>query len=148
MEVFESQNFFLFSFKKDQCDICCGFEIKNILEEIYVKYLEMKLVVCIVKEKDKERVFVEDNLKVIVFDLQVLFFFFLLKVSFMYYKMKLGCYNFIVFDLCIKDVICYFWYEVEGDLIVNVFVLCVIDYVDNFDERIEEVIMYSDGCIY
>jgi hypothetical protein len=45
-------------------------------------------------------------------------------------------------------VTCYFWHEAEGDLTANTFASCITDYVENLDERIEEVIMYSDGCTY
>lgn len=61
--MFESQSLSLFSPKKDQCDVCCGFETKNISEETYAKHLEMKLAARTAKEKDKKRALVEDNLK-------------------------------------------------------------------------------------
>lgn len=53
---------------------------------------------------------------------------------------EIGCPNFTVFDLS-KDVACYiyFWLEAESDLTSNELASCVTGYVDNLDERIEEV---------
>lgn len=53
---------------------------------------------------------------------------------------EIGCPNFTVFDLS-KDVACYiqFWLEAESDLTSNALASCVTGYVDNLDERIEEV---------
>lgn len=60
MVVFESQNISLCSPKKDHCDICCGFETKNVSEETYAKHSEMQLAELTAKEKDKKK----GNLKV------------------------------------------------------------------------------------
>lgn len=61
----------------------------------------------------------------------------------------MGCPYFTVFDLS-KDFAGYLWHEAEGDLTANAFASCVTGYVhvDNLDERIEEVTVYSDGCTY
>ena len=74
----------------------------------------MKVATRTAKEKDKERALAENNLKVIAFDLQALLLSPLLKANSMYYKTKLGCHNFTVFDLCTKDVTCYFWPEANA----------------------------------
>ena len=33
-----------------------------------------------------------------------------------YYKTKLCCYDFTIYNLSNRDVMCYFWHEVNGEL--------------------------------
>ena len=84
------------------------------------------------QETDKEWAKVENKRKVIAFDL--------------HYKNKLGCHNFTIFDLGTKDITCYFWHEAGGDLRANAFASYLTDYLENLEDGIKEVVMFSDGC--
>ena len=86
--------------------------------------------------------------KVIAMDLQALLMCPILQASALYYRTKLSCHNFTIFDMKTKDVMCYFWNETEGDLLSNSFASCIVDYINKLDDNIKTLIMYSDGCTY
>ena len=39
-------------------------------------------------------------------------------------------------------------HEAEGDLTANAFASCLTDYLENLEDGIKEVVMFSDGCTY
>ncbi|XP_060062917.1 toll-like receptor 4 [Ylistrum balloti] len=75
-----------------------------------------------------------------------------LQASALYYKTKLACHNFTLYDLATKDVTCYFWHEGEGDLTGNSFASCIVHFIEDMlaqsDKEIKTVVLYSDGCTY
>lgn len=89
-----------------------------------------------------------ENIKVITMDLQAVLLCPSLKASALYYKTKLSCHNFTIYDMKTRDVLCYFWTESEGDLTSNSFASCVFDYISEIDETVKTLIIYSDGCTY
>lgn len=69
----------------------------------------------------------------------------------LYYKTKLACHNFTIFELNTKDVMCYFWHEGEGNLSSNLFASCVDHYIDlalATDSNIIEFVLFSHCCTY
>ena len=69
--------------------------------------------------------------------------------SAVYYRTKLSCHNFTVFNVHTKGTICYFWHEAEGDSTANIFASCIYDYLENeIKDDVDTVILYSDGCPY
>ncbi|OWF39290.1 hypothetical protein KP79_PYT25194 [Mizuhopecten yessoensis] len=66
----------------------------------------------------------------------------------MYYKTKLACHNFTMYDLTTHNVVCYFWHEGEGELGANSFASCVCAYILNELGDTDHVTIYSDGCTY
>ncbi|VDI73103.1 Hypothetical predicted protein [Mytilus galloprovincialis] len=111
--ILDELNISLFQPRKDQCDTCCGYEAGNINKVMYDQHIVKKEAARAEKNKDKEAALTKDDMKVISLDLQALLMCPLLKASAMYYKTKLSCHNFTIFDMKTKDVICYFWTEVE-----------------------------------
>ena len=72
-----------------------------------------------------------------------------LEASCLFYRTKLCCHNFTLFDLTTKAVMCYFWNETCADLSASTFTTCIIDYLNNLDlTNTDKVILYSDGCTY
>ena len=72
-----------------------------------------------------------------------------LEASSLYYKMKLSCHNFTLFDIIIQEAQNYFWHEDKGELNSNIFATFVIDYLDSIDlSDVKEILIYSDGCTY
>ena len=66
----------------------------------------------------------------------------------LYYKTKLACHNYTVYDLSSHRVTCYFWHEGEAGLDADTFASCLVDYLAN-DARCQsasQIIVYSDGC--
>lgn len=71
-----------------------------------------------------------------------------LNASAIYYKTKLACHNFTIYDLATKDVAVYFWHEAEGDLCASSFASCLTHYIKQLPTDVTEIILYSDGCSY
>ena len=73
-----------------------------------------------------------------------------LQASALYYKTKLSCHNFTMYNLKSGEVVCYFWYEEQGDLSANSFATCVRDCLATVVENpnITRIILFSDGCGY
>ncbi|MES9905049.1 MAG: hypothetical protein ABW168_20530 [Sedimenticola sp.] len=150
--MFKDMNLSLFSPKKDQCDLCCGYEAGNVSVEDYNKHIEKKDAARNAKTKDKEKCENDDTgaCVVITMDVQSVLLSPRLQASAMYYKTKLACHNFTVYDLKSKEVTCYFWHEGEGDLTSDSFSSCITDYIETLteDQNVKEIIIYSDGCCY
>lgn len=149
-EVFSEMNLSLFSPKKDQCDLCCGFEVGNVPLETYNQHQERKNAAR-EKGRDKTSAIENSSIKVITMDVQSVLLAPKLQASALYYKTKLACHNFTVYDLASKEVSCYFWYEGEGDLSANSFASCITHYIEAVAAKENEIthfILYSDGCGY
>ena len=148
-ELFHELNLSLYQPKKDQCDTCCGYEAGNVDEETYQEHLRRKTETQAAKAADKDLAQNDPSLKVVTMDLQSLLICPKLKASSLYYKMKLSCHNYTIFDLSNQKVMNYFWHESEGELTANCFASCVIDYLNSINTNVvKEVIIYSDGCTY
>jgi hypothetical protein len=101
------------------------------------------------KTTDKERAMTDDSVKVLCMDLQSLLICPRLQASSLYYKCKLSCHNFTIYDIATHAVKNYFWHEGEGELTSNIFTSFVIDYLENIDlTNVKEIVIYSDGCTY
>ncbi|XP_041359493.1 uncharacterized protein LOC121375878 isoform X1 [Gigantopelta aegis] len=146
--VFQDMNLALFKPKKDQCDICCAHENKNISDEIYQRHIERKDEARREKIQDKDWAEKGNEGHVVTMDLQAVLLSPRVTASAMYYKTKLACHNFTIYDLTSKNVTCYFWHEGQGDLSANTFASCVVDYIKAVDGNKDPFIMYSDGCTY
>jgi hypothetical protein len=79
-----------------------------------------------------------ENITVITMDLQAVLLCPSLKASALYYKTKLSCHDFTIYDMKTRNVFCYFWTESEGDQTSN---SCVFDYVSEIDETVKTLII-------
>lgn len=52
-----------------------------------------------------------------------------LKASSLYYKTKVCCHNYTLFNLPTKDVDCYWWHEREGELKASCFTSSLIQHL-------------------
>jgi hypothetical protein len=148
-QLFNRMKLSMFRPKKDLCDICCGHDAKTVSDSDYEEHIKRKDEARMSKEADKEKASTESNIKVVTVDLQSLLLCPKLNASCIYYKTKLSCHNYTIFDLKSRDVVCYFWHECDGELTANSFTSCLIDYLDSEDlDGIDTVIIYSDGCGY
>jgi len=100
------------------------------------------------KKHDKERAIANSDTKVITVDLQAVLMTPVQQASALYYKTKLACHNYTIYDLTTRDVKVYFWHEGEGDLSANSFASCLTDYIEQLPENILELIIFSDGSNY
>ena len=145
---FRKKRLAFFQPKKDQCDTCCAFKTGNITEIDYRVHEEKKNLAREEKRKDKEESEKSDS--VWTMDTQAVLLSPRLQASAMYYKTKLACHNFTMYNLKTGKVICYFWDESEGSLSSSNFTSCIRDCLSRIvdDSEIKRVILYSDGCGY
>lgn len=166
-KVFTTQfNISFFRPRKDQCDLCLQFqnssaEEKNAIQEKYDRHLEEKALSR--QEKYNDRCKIDDNSKVIIFDLQAVLQTPKGDTSAFYYKSKLNSYNFTVASLNKKEegkiqnsynnVQCYFWTETDAKRGANEIGSCLLNYFEYICNESREItdkgidlILYSDNC--
>lgn len=147
--LFNALNLGLYKPKKDLCDTCCGHEAGTVDDTEYSEHIKRKDEARASKAADKSQAIADGNIKVITVDLQSLLVCPKLNASALYYKMKLSCHNYTVYDLVTHAALCYFWHECDGELTSNIFTSCLFDYLTNLDLKgIENIVIYSDGCGY
>ncbi|CAH0716672.1 unnamed protein product, partial [Brenthis ino] len=130
--------------RKDQCDTCCSYKTSNISKEEYESHIAKKTEA----REAKTNVIESANEKdvVITVDVQSVLLAPKLLASALYYKLKLQCHNFTVYNVLSKDVKIYFWHEADGNVTANEFTSCLIDYCQNLPLTTERIIIISDGC--
>ena len=147
---FNDQNLGLFKPRKDQCDICCEYNVGNVTEEEYKQHIEKKDKARDEKTKDKADYDSDAETVVLTVNLEAVLLSSNLKASAMYYKSKLACHNYTIYNLHDRSVTCYFWHEGEGSLDVDSFASCLLDFLQSDDKckAAKHIIVYSDGCPY
>ncbi|ESO97058.1 hypothetical protein LOTGIDRAFT_174665 [Lottia gigantea] len=68
--IFDEMNLSLFKPRKDQCDLCCSYEVGNVDEEQYNQHIQRKNAARSEKATDKEAAISDDSLAVITVDVQ------------------------------------------------------------------------------
>lgn len=150
-EIFEECNLSLFQPKKDQCDICCAFNVGNLSEQAYKAHNERKETARKEKENDKASADNPDStIAVFTMDMQAVLLSPDLKASALYYRTKLKVHNFTIFNLNTLDGYCYLWDESEGGLNADEFASILYDFITTQIDKntCNHVILYSDGCTY
>lgn len=132
--------------RKDQCDVCCGYEVKTISSEVYINHIAMKNEARDAKNKAKESA--DNTYLVLTMDLQSVLLCPRTEASKMYYKQKLQLHNFTIYVLNNKDVTLYVWHESNGGVSMNEFTTCIVDFVSNQSNNYTKVTLISDGCNY
>ena len=135
----------LYSPSKDQCDVCCSYDAGNIPDAEYQAHQSRKLDARMEKNRDKETAENDDSVKVITMDVQAVLLCPKLNASALYYKTKLQCHNFSIYDLKTKADDCYFWHEGEADLSSNSFSSCIANYIENAvakNDKIKHILLY------
>lgn len=100
-KVFSNHNLALFTLKKDMCDICVGHEEGNIDEHAYQEHLIKKNRAREEKEKDKKDAAL-GNCILLTMDLEAVKVCPYSTASALYFKTKLTCHNFTLFDLIME----------------------------------------------
>lgn len=144
-DVFNEMNLSIFMPKKDQCDLCIGYQTSNVSQEEYVLHQQRKEEARQQKEHDKI-----NGKFVYTMDLQSVLLCPVLQASAIYFKTKLTVHNFTIFSLTNKEGYCYLWDESEGSLNANEFTSIICNFICNaipFQPG-DEIILFSDGCCY
>lgn len=137
--------------KKDQCAVCETFKNSSDEEQINLKATYEKHILCKTRAREEKQADVEksrsnSNLKVVVFDLQAVLPTPSGEISTFYYKCRLNCYNFTIFEISTKSGFCYFWHEAIARRGANDIGSCLLDYLQKYCQN-KNVIMYSDNCV-
>ncbi|KAJ2940829.1 hypothetical protein O0L34_g10080 [Tuta absoluta] len=148
LKVLNQENIGIHHPRKDQCDTCCSFKTGNITKESYDQHIAKKNEARKAKKEAISKASVSElnDVVVITVDVQSVLLAPKLLASAIYYKQKLQCHNFTVYNTKSKDVTVYFWHEADGNVSANEFTSCVVDYIERLPDNTKEVIIISDGC--
>ncbi|CAH2091941.1 unnamed protein product [Euphydryas editha] len=142
---FEELNLSICKPKKDRCDVCSGFETKNVTQEEYDRHIEKKKAARLEKEADK-KLAIDGKITALCMDVQSVKVCPKVQASAVYYKTKLCCHNFTVYNMATNSVVCYWWHECEGELQASNFASCLTDYIMEKVDKSIPLVIYSDGC--
>ncbi|CAH2102069.1 unnamed protein product [Euphydryas editha] len=142
---FEELNLSICKPKKDRCDVCSGFETKNVTQEEYDRHIEKKKAARLEKEADK-KLAIDGKITALCMDVQSVKVCPKVQASAVYYKTKLCCHNFTVYNMATNSVVCYWWHECEGELQASNFASCLSDYIMEKVDKSIPLVIYSDGC--
>lgn len=144
LRILNQENIAIHNPRKDQCDTCCSFKTGNISQKEYDDHIVKKNEAREAKKNAIESA--NDKVVVITVDVQSVLLAPKLLASAVYYKLKLQCHNFTIYDCRTKNVTIYFWHEADGGVSANEFTSCLVDYMTNLEAATEKVIVISDGC--
>lgn len=142
------KNISLHKSKKDKCDICVQHEVGNLEEAEWLDHRNQRERAreekCIDKTHSNEGACIT-----LTMDLEAVKLAPCINASSIYFKTKLACHNFTVYDLNSHEATCYWFNETDTDLSASTFVSCLIDYLmENCIGKDLPIVIYSDGCTY
>lgn len=146
-KMLKKKNISLYKPKKDECDICCQYNEKNLTEEKWQEHQHQKDRAREEKINDKN-----ESLKgvkhVLTMDLQAVKVCPSIMASAVYFKTKLCVHNFTMYNLATRQCTCYWFDETQADLQASTFASFVVDYIKRHLNDGKPIIIYSDGCTY
>lgn len=147
-KVFHRKNLSIFIPKKDLCDFCSEYKAGNKDETSWKQHIINKDRARSEKEQDKEKA-KKGELILLLMDLQAVKTVPHLNASGLYFKTKLCCHNFTVYNATTQQASCYWFAETESSLCASTFTSCMIDYLEKHcvEPKIP-VVIFSDGCTY
>lgn len=101
------------------------------------------------KKKDKE-LGIEGKCLVFTMDVEAVKVAPWVRASASFFKTKLTCHNFTVYNLVSRVVVCYWFDETASDMNSSTFASCIIKFLDNYcvQPYPGPIILWSDGCVY
>lgn len=139
----------LYQPRKDQCDICFMHKNGNVSQEDYEQHISRKNLARSEKEKDKESA-LNGECYIITMDVQAVKLSPQIPASSLYYKTKLCCHNFTVYNLATKKVVCYWFNETQAEGQASTYASFLVNYLEgeflnNINNKLP-IVLYSDGC--
>ncbi|XP_022197121.2 uncharacterized protein LOC111054395 [Nilaparvata lugens] len=133
--------------KKDRCDFCVAKDAGLISEEDYIEHVKLKDRARQEKADDKLKAD-EGSLFVISQDVQAVKVCPSLNASALYFKTKLVCHNFSIYEMKSHFAKSFWFNETQADLSASTFASCVIDFLENRWNKDEKtpIVIWSDGC--
>ena len=139
--------------KKDQCESCEVFNQKQQIgeatdndEKEHKAHLERKEDARYQKDQDKQKAVSDGSYHTVTFDLQAVLTTPCSRVSQLYYKRKLRCYNLTIYSLSDKKVACYLWNETDAKRGSNEIGTCLYQYLKSLPPHVKHACLYSDSC--
>ena len=133
--------------KKDACNVCETYH-KNPdekLAETYHRHTAEKVKVRDIKSTLK--VSTDPSEVVASFDLEQVIYLPKSNRCEIFYKRRLSCYNFTIFDVRSKECHCFLWHEGIAGRGSNEIASCVYKYLNRMDQQgRKHVHLFSDGC--
>uniref|UniRef100_A0A6P7GQ04 Uncharacterized protein LOC114345060 n=1 Tax=Diabrotica virgifera virgifera TaxID=50390 RepID=A0A6P7GQ04_DIAVI len=126
--------------KKDTCDQCHIFKHtenpSNELKADYEKHQTNKTIARQLKKSDRTEA-IQSNGSIIcaTFDFQKVLTCPHGQMSILYYKRKLSCYNFTVYDMAAKEGYCYVWDESVAKRGTNEVASCLYNFMKEFPNK-------------
>lgn len=146
--LFHEKNLSLYTLKKDMCDTCCGHTVGNITTSDYEQHIRRKNRARQEKETDKKKA-TSGEFILLCMDLESVKVCPYLTASALYFKTKLTCHNFTMYDLVTHQASCYWFDETCADLTASTFTSFVSDYIVRYClTKGLHIVIYSDGCTY
>ena len=147
-KIFDNQNLSIYHPRKDQCDICCQYKVKQLPEDEYQKHIDNKNLAQKEKADDKEAG-IQGNKYTFTMDVQAVKLCPVIQASNLYYKTRLQVHIFTIYNLATHQCTNYVWNESEGDLQASIFVSCILKHLEKhcLNEK-REIVLFSDGCGY
>lgn len=148
-KLFRDKNLSLYTLKKNMCDVCSGHAVGNIDSSDYEQHIKRKCRARYEKKNDKKKALTEGKIILLSMDLEAVKVCPFLTASALYFKTKLTCHNFTMYDLITHETSCYWFDETCADLTASTFVSFVIDYLERYClPKAMPIVIYSDGCTY
>lgn len=145
---FNESNLALYVPKKDQCDICVAHKVGNLSDDKYAEHIKRKDRARTEKATDKDLA-QSGQCIVLTMDLQAVKVCPVVQASSIFFKTKLSCHNFTIYDVVSHHSTCYWFTECDCDLVASAFTSCIIDYLEKHcTAKNLPIIIYSDGCTY
>lgn len=146
--IFNELNLSIHQIKKDKCDTCVKHEVGQLTDEEWQIHVNLKHPARIEKKDDKRNA-LNNECRVFTMDLQAVKVSPWVQASAIFYKTKLCCHNFTVYDLSSREVCCYWFDETAADLTASTFATCILEHLQQYCKDFTgPLILYSDGCTY
>lgn len=142
--------------KKDQCFTCNEWSsltaeeklVDPVKGEEYLNHIQRKVISREAKKKDKEESRQPGSkTRTMCFDLQKVCFLPKTEIGDLFYKSKLACYNFTIFDMTTRKGHCYVWDQTIAGRGADEMTSYIFHFVGKLaGEGVLIIIFWSDGC--
>lgn len=148
VKMVNSMNIAIFHPRKDQCNDCFKLKSGNLSQEEYDQHISLKNRAREEKAMDKELA-KSGKCLTLTIDVQAVKLCPYIPANALYYKTKLNCHHFTVYDISTHQCTCYWYDEVTSDGQAAVFASFLVNYLEEnylHKNNNNPIIIYSDGC--
>ncbi|XP_055676594.1 uncharacterized protein LOC129785944 isoform X2 [Lutzomyia longipalpis] len=138
--------------KKDACDACtsfnnCSASEKEIRRNDHMAHLQEKSIAREIKNENKKAARESDNICAAVFDYEKILNAPSNHASALYYKRKLGVFNFTIYDLGTQNACCYVYDETQGKKGGSEVASCLLNFIKSgISKGKSKFLFWSDNC--